>query len=131
MRATAASASAMLAVLHGFVDEYLAEGGPLDMLEGRTPSREFQGREMHPEQLHSVAMALDVTTQLLRMVEEFFAGQQRRWTTGRVQQQPNSHQQPAHGWRGSRPTGMSAKGSRSRSFFDRLRTTDLTVMLHG
>jgi DNA-binding PadR family transcriptional regulator len=72
MRATAASASALLAELHGFVDEYLAEGGPLDMLEGRTTSRTFQGREMHPERLHSVALALDVTTQLLGVVQEFF-----------------------------------------------------------
>jgi PadR family transcriptional regulator AphA len=72
MRATAASASAMLAELHGFVDEYLAEGGPLDMLEGRTSSRTFRGREMHPERLHSVALAADVTTQLLGVVEEFF-----------------------------------------------------------
>jgi DNA-binding PadR family transcriptional regulator len=72
MRSTAASASAMLSELHGFVDEYLAQGGPLDMLEGRTPSRTFRGRDMHPERLHSVALALDVTTQLLGVVEEFF-----------------------------------------------------------
>jgi DNA-binding PadR family transcriptional regulator len=72
MRSTAASATAMLAELHGFVDEYLAEGGPLDMLEGRTHSRTFAGREMHPQRLHSVALALDVTTQLLDVVEEFF-----------------------------------------------------------
>jgi hypothetical protein len=73
MRSTAASASAMLAELHGFVDEYLAEGGPLDMLEGQTRSRSFAGREMHPQRLHSVALALDVTTQLLAIVQEFFA----------------------------------------------------------
>jgi PadR family transcriptional regulator AphA len=72
MRSTAASATAMLAELHGFVDEYLAEGGPLDMLEVRTSSRTFRGRDMHPERLHSVALALDVTTQLLGVVEEFF-----------------------------------------------------------
>jgi DNA-binding PadR family transcriptional regulator len=73
MRSTAASASAMLAELHGFVDEYLAEGGPLDMLERRTSSRSFRGRDMHPERLHSVALALDVTTQLLGVVEKFFS----------------------------------------------------------
>jgi PadR family transcriptional regulator AphA len=72
MRSTAASTSAMLAELHGFVDEYLAEGGPLDMLEEHTSSRTFRGRQMHPERLHSVALALDVTTQLLEVVEEFF-----------------------------------------------------------
>ncbi|MBK5306867.1 MAG: PadR family transcriptional regulator [Frankiaceae bacterium] len=72
MRSTASSAGAMLAELHGFVDEYLAEGGPLDMLEDRTKARTFAGREMHPERLHSVALALDVTTQLLEVVEEFF-----------------------------------------------------------
>jgi PadR family transcriptional regulator AphA len=72
MRATAASASAMLAELHGFVDEYLTEDGPLEMLEGRTSSRSFRGREMHPQRLHSVALALDVTTQLLGVIEEFF-----------------------------------------------------------
>jgi hypothetical protein len=72
MRSTAASASAMLAELHGFVEEYLADGGPLEMLEERTSSRTFRGRDMHPERLHSVAVALDVTTQLLELVEEFF-----------------------------------------------------------
>lgn len=72
MRSTAASAGAMLAELHGFVDEYLAEGGPLDMLEARSSSRAFRGREMHPERLHSVALVLDVTTQLLEVVEDFF-----------------------------------------------------------
>ena len=73
MRSTAASAGAMLAELHGFVDDYLGDGGPLDMLEGRTGSQSFRGREMHPERLHSVALALDVTTALLGVVEEFFA----------------------------------------------------------
>lgn len=72
MRSTAASASAMLAELHGFVADYLADGGPLDMLEGKTRSRTFGGRQMHPERLHSVALALDVTTQLLEVLEEFF-----------------------------------------------------------
>jgi PadR family transcriptional regulator AphA len=73
MRSTAASATAMLAELHGFVEEYLGEGGPLDMLEGRISSQSFRGRDMHPERLHSVALALDVTTALLGVVEEFFA----------------------------------------------------------
>jgi len=72
MRSTAASAAAMLAELHGFVDDYLAEDGPLEMLEGRTKARAFRGRDMHPERLHAVALALDVTTELLAVVEDFF-----------------------------------------------------------
>lgn len=71
MRSTALSAGAMLDELLGFVDEYLAEGGPLDMLEGRARSRTFRGRQLYPDRLHSIALTLDVTTQLLGMVEEF------------------------------------------------------------
>jgi DNA-binding PadR family transcriptional regulator len=72
MTSTADSARAMLAELLGFVEEYLAEGGPLEMLEGTSPSGEFHGREMHPERLHSVALALDVTTRLLGTIDDFF-----------------------------------------------------------
>ncbi|HVE64444.1 MAG TPA: PadR family transcriptional regulator [Mycobacteriales bacterium] len=73
MRATAASAQDMLAELHGYVADYLADGGPLSMLEGTTTAREFRGREMFPERLHSVAVALDVITTLLATVQTFFA----------------------------------------------------------
>ncbi|MBK5306857.1 MAG: hypothetical protein JJD92_09245 [Frankiaceae bacterium] len=62
----------MLAELHGFVDEYVAEGGPVDMLEARTKARTFAGRDMHPQRLHCVALTVEVTTQLLEVVEEFF-----------------------------------------------------------
>ncbi|MDP9181439.1 MAG: PadR family transcriptional regulator [Actinomycetota bacterium] len=73
MRATAASAREMLAELHGFVEEYLAEGGPVEMLEqGARERREFHGREVFPERLHAVALALDVTTQLLETIDSFF-----------------------------------------------------------
>ena len=77
MRATAGMARSMLDEMVGFADEYLEEGGPLWMLEhglgeadeGRL---EFHGREMFPERLHVVALALDVTTQLLQDVERLF-----------------------------------------------------------
>lgn len=72
MRSTAASAHEMLTELHGYVEDYVAEDGPLAMLEGTTTAREFQGRPMHPERLHSVALVLDVTTQLLSTIETFF-----------------------------------------------------------
>jgi PadR family transcriptional regulator AphA len=75
MRATASSAQGMLAELHGFVEEYLAEGGPLSMLEaGETDRGSFHGRQMYPERLHSVALALDVTTRLLETIDDFFTG---------------------------------------------------------
>ena len=72
MRTTAASAHAMQAELLGFVDEYLAEGGPMEMLEGTMPTGDFHGRPMHPRRLHSVALALDITTRLLETIDDFF-----------------------------------------------------------
>jgi DNA-binding PadR family transcriptional regulator len=72
MRATASSAEQMLGELRGFVDDYLAPGGPLEMLEGTVPPGEFGGRQAFPERLHSVALALDVTTRLLETIEDFF-----------------------------------------------------------
>ena len=72
MRTTAASAQAMLAELAGYVEEYLAPGGPLEMLEGVARPGEFHGRPMYPDRLHSVALALDITTQLLETIAEFF-----------------------------------------------------------
>ena len=61
----------------GFVDEYLADGGPLSMLEDQTdrvaaPRVEFRGRPMYPERLHVVALAIDVTTRLLKTLDDFF-----------------------------------------------------------
>jgi len=71
MRSTADHAGRMLTEMLGFVDEYLAEGGPLDMLEtGRRG--DFRGRPMFPERLHVVAAAIDVTTRLLHELEDFF-----------------------------------------------------------
>lgn len=71
MRATAASARLMLDELGGFVADYLADGGPLDMLEDPSAGRTFRGRQMFPERLHAVAVALDVTTRLLATIEDF------------------------------------------------------------
>lgn len=73
MRATASSAREMLAELHGFVEEYLTEGGPVELLEeGARGRREFHGRDVYPDRLHAVALALDVTTQLLETLDSFF-----------------------------------------------------------
>ncbi len=72
LRASATSSRAMLEEMVGFVEEYLEDGGPVDMLEGRVPTDEFHGRPMFPERLHSVALAIDVTTRMLSTLEEFF-----------------------------------------------------------
>ena len=76
MEATADAARSMLDEMLGFVDEYLAEGGPLWMLEhdvgGPGGERvEFAGRPMFPERLHVVALVIDATTRLLSDVETF------------------------------------------------------------
>lgn len=71
MRATTAATRQMRDEMLGFVDEYLADGGPLTMLEtGR--SGEFRGRMMYPDRIHVVAMAIDVTTRLLETLDDFF-----------------------------------------------------------
>lgn len=70
LRATAASARLMLDELGAYVGDYLADGGPLDMLEDSTAGRHFRGRQMYPERLHAVALALDLTTRLLATVED-------------------------------------------------------------
>ena len=79
MATTAEQASAMLAALRGFAREYLADGGPMDMLEkglgGPGERRSFAGRTMFPERLASVALAVDITTRLLEQVEHFFQGE--------------------------------------------------------
>lgn len=72
MRSTADSARTMLDELLGFVDEYLDDGGPLSMLEQGVEGGEFHGRPIFPERLHSVALAIDVTTQLLERLDSFF-----------------------------------------------------------
>jgi DNA-binding PadR family transcriptional regulator len=75
MRTTATAARSMLEEMFGFVEEYLEEGGPMSMLEQglATADRlEFHGRPMFPERLHSVALAIDVTTQLLETLDVFF-----------------------------------------------------------
>ena len=68
----------MLGELLEFVDEYLADGGPLWMLEhgvgGPDGDRlEFLGRPMFPERLHVVALVIDATSRLLGELEEFCA----------------------------------------------------------
>jgi len=70
-QATAASAREMLDDMLGFVDEYLAQDGPLAMLEAGTAGR-FRGRQMYPDRLPVVAMAIDVTTRLLETLDDFF-----------------------------------------------------------
>lgn len=76
MRTTAEQTTQLLDELHGFVEEYLAEGGPLEMLERRIgtdePRLEFRGRPMFPERLHAVALAIDVLTRVLGSVEDWF-----------------------------------------------------------
>lgn len=83
MRATAAMARSMLEEMLGFVGEYLEEGGPLWMLERGVGGpdgvrQEFHGRPMFPERLHVVALAIDITTQLLENLESFFTDASRQ-----------------------------------------------------
>ena len=97
MITTAEQAGSMLAELRGFVREYLAEGGPMDMLEqgigGAGERRTFAGRTMFPERLPNVALTLDITTRLLEEVERFFnaeAAAVRGVTVGRPRGDPAS-----------------------------------------
>lgn len=76
VRATGDSAGAMLSELYGFVEDYLADGGPLDMLERGVgvppgPRLDHLGRTMYPERLHAVALSLDISTRLLETLLEF------------------------------------------------------------
>ncbi len=77
MRVTADKARSMLAEMRGFVDDYLADGGPLDMLEqglsGPGQRLELHGRPVFPERLPVVTLAIDVTTQLLETIDAFFS----------------------------------------------------------
>jgi hypothetical protein len=76
MASTASMARSMADEMYGFVEEYLEDGGPLWMLEHGVgvegDRREFRGRPMYPERLHTVALAIDVTTQLLETLDSFF-----------------------------------------------------------
>ncbi len=77
MQSTAQAARSMLAEMLGFVAEYLEEGGPLSMLQqgigGPDDRIEFHGRPMYPERLHVVALAIDITTQLLQIIDTSFS----------------------------------------------------------
>jgi DNA-binding PadR family transcriptional regulator len=73
-RHTARTTRAMLDDMYAFAAEYLEDGGPLTMLEDGISGpddvrREFRGRPMYVERLHSVALAIDVTTRLLEVLE--------------------------------------------------------------
>jgi len=77
MWSTTTSARSMLDVMLGFVDEYLDQSGPLWMLEEGVGAKDgerltYHGRPMYPERLHVVALAIDITTQLLETLERFF-----------------------------------------------------------
>lgn len=89
MMTTAEKARSMLGEMLTFVEEYLEEGGPLWMLEHGTGGPEderlqFHDRPMYPERLHVVALAIDLTTQLLDTVDRYFseaADQVASWPT--------------------------------------------------
>ena len=73
---TADTTRTMLHEMYEFAAEYVEPGGPLSMLEAGVSGpgatrREFHGRPMFVERLHSVALAIDVTTRLLATLEEF------------------------------------------------------------
>ncbi len=86
---TAEASRSMLEEMQGFAVEYLEAGGPLSMLEAGISGpedvrREFHGRPMYVERLHTVALAIDVTTRLLATLEEFSretAAEVTRWTS--------------------------------------------------
>ena len=65
----------MSAELVGYAEEYLADGGPLWMLEhdvgGPDERIEWRGREVYPERLHVIALVIDGTTRLLASLAEF------------------------------------------------------------
>lgn len=77
MESTARSARIMLDEMSTIADDYLAEGGPLSMLEaglgGPGEERlEYQGRPQYPERLHVIALVIDITTRLLAELDSFF-----------------------------------------------------------
>jgi len=70
LNGTAEQAAAMVADLGDFAREYLADGGPLEMLESGSPDPDselphFRGRPMYPTRLHAVAVTLDMASQIL------------------------------------------------------------------
>lgn len=87
LETTASNSRRMLDELLENVDEYLAEGGPVSMLEegigGPDDQRlEFHGRPMFPERLHVIALVIDITTSLLARIESFcieVAAEVRNW----------------------------------------------------
>lgn len=75
---TAAAARAMVAELSSIAEEYLQPSGPMEMLERgeglqHEERQEFNGREVHPERLPAVALAMDVTSELLTVVDRYFS----------------------------------------------------------
>lgn len=89
LRATATAANEMLNEMIGFANEYLADSGPLWMLEnsvgGPDQNRlEYNGRVQYPERLHVVARVIDITTQLLASLVELAeatAGEASDWSS--------------------------------------------------
>jgi len=86
MEATARSAREMLDEMVSIVDDYLAEGGPLTMLErgigGPGQDRlEYNGRPQYPERLHVIALVVDITTRLLAELEGFASATARETST--------------------------------------------------
>lgn len=74
---TARAAREMMSEMVEIAEDYLAEGGPLTMLESGVggpgePRIEYKSRPQFPERLHAVSLALDITTRLLATVDEFF-----------------------------------------------------------
>lgn len=88
MESTAKAARTMLDEMTIIATDYLAEGGPLAMLEagigGPDAERlEYQGRPQYPERLHVISLVLDITTRLLTQLDTFFTetGQEtEKWT---------------------------------------------------
>lgn len=75
LQATAEAAHEMEAELAGYVAEYLDPGGPMAMFEtgrgGPGERLEYHGRPMFPERLPVVALAIEITVQLLATLGEF------------------------------------------------------------
>lgn len=73
--ATVRHASEMRDELVSYAMEYLADGGPLWMLEkeigGPGERIEWRGREMFPERLHVIALVIDGTTRMLDTLTRF------------------------------------------------------------
>ncbi len=114
MRATATMAAAMLAELHSFTSEYLAEDGPLEMLEkglgGPKRRLAFRGRPMYPERLHAVALAVDLTTRILEVVDDFFTS-----TADEVAAWPSTTDPSVTPQTRARLEHIQVRGSRTRS----------------